>query len=374
MSNLHPLASMRLLRFRQMFAAAGVMLGLPLFVAAQTAGTDPVGFMTIPVNAAGAPGGKAISFRSLGLARPVDFQGIASAVSANPVNSPTPDSISITSPGWTANQFDGANGKYYVELVGTAGTAGVGTTYDIVSTTLTTNPTTQVVTGTLTLAQRLADNVAGTPAFRIRKHWTIADAFGATNDKGLAGGTATTADIIQVAAGATLLKYYYNTAAAGWRVGTDTATDVGGTVLYPDDGLVFIRQGANAAQATQVVVMGAVKTGQSSFPVVPGQNFLANPYAAPMTLASSNLYTTNPATGLAAGFATTADQVLIYNGTTYDTYYYSAGGTPGVGWRKVTGGTADASATPIPAGSSFVVKRINPGSFNWVSPQHPVSF
>jgi uncharacterized protein (TIGR02597 family) len=351
-----------------------MLLGLSSLAGAQTATTEPVGFMTLPVNAAGAAGAKAMSFRALGLARPVDFQGVASAVSVNPLNSQTPDSISATSPGWTANQFNGANGKYYVELLGATGVAGAGTTYDIVSTTVSTDPNTFVVTGTLTLAQRLADNVSGTPTFRIRKHWTLADAFGATNDKGLAGGTFTTADLIQVYTGGAYLKYYYNTAAPGWRLGTDTTTDVGGTVIYPDDGLVIIRQGTNTTQATQVVLMGTVKTGQTSFPVVPGQNFLANPYAGPMTLASSNLYTGDPAAGLAGGFATTADQVLIYNGATYDTYYYSAGGSPGTGWRKVNGGTADASATPIPAGSSFVVKRVNPGSFNWVSPQHPASF
>jgi hypothetical protein len=365
---------MKPLFFRPLAATAVVLLGLSLCAGAQTATTDPVGFMTLPVSAAGATGAKALSFRALGLTRPVDFQGVASAVSVNPLNSQTPDSISATSPGWVTNQFNGANGKYYVELLGAAGIAGAGTTYDILSTTVAFDSNTQVITGTLTLAQRLADNVSGTPGFRIRKHWTIADVFGATNNQGLAGGTYTTADLIQVYSGGTYLKYYYNTAAAGWRQGTDPTTDVAGTVLYPDDGLVIIRQGANTTQTTQVVLTGAVKTGQTSFPIVPGQNFLANPYAGPMTLASSNLYTNDPATGLAAGFATTADQVLIYNGATYDTYYYSAGGSPGTGWRKVTGGAADASATPIPAGYSFVVRRVNPGSFNWVSPQHPASF
>jgi uncharacterized protein (TIGR02597 family) len=355
-------------------AVAAVLLSLSVCAGAQTVTTDPVGFMTLPVNAAGAAGAKAMSFRALGLARPVDFQGVASAVSVNPLNSPTPDSISATNPGWTANQFNGANGKYYVELLGVAGAPGVGTTYDIASTTISIDPNTSVVTGTITLAQRLADNVSGTPTFRIRKHWTIADAFGAANDKGLAGGTATTADIIQIYTGGTYLKYYYNTAAAGWRQGTDTTTDVGGTVLYPDDGLVIFRQGANTTQSTQVVLLGAVKTGQTSFPVVPGQNFLANPYAGPMTLGSSNLYTGDSTTGLAAGFASTADQVLIYTGTAYDTYYYSAGGSPGAGWRKVNGGAVDAIATPIPSGSCFIVRRISPGSFNWVSPQHPASF
>src|SRR3954465_4732152 len=97
---------------------AAVLLGLTPSAGAQTVSTDPVGFMTLPVNAAGAAGGKAISFRALGLARPVEAQGIASAISGNPLNSPTPDSISVTSPGWTTNQFNGANGKYYVELTG----------------------------------------------------------------------------------------------------------------------------------------------------------------------------------------------------------------------------------------------------------------
>ncbi len=359
--------------FGRLVAGAAVLLGLAVFGGAQTATTDPVGFMTLPVNAAGTSG-KAMSFRSLGLARPVEFQGVASSVSVNALNSPTPDSISITSPGWTANQFNGANGKYYVELVGTAGAAAVGTTYDITATTLATDANTQVVTGTITLAQRLADTVPATPSFRIRKHWTIADAFGAANDKGLAGGTSVTADIIQVYTAGTFFKYYYNTAVSGWRQGTDTTTDVSGTVLYPDDGLLFIRQGPNAIQSTQVVVMGAVKTGQSSFPIVTGQNLLTNPYAGPMTLGSSNLYTGDPTTGLAAGYPSTADQVLIYNGATYDKYYFSSGGSPGVGWRMVTGGTADASATPIPAGSSFFLKRVSPAAFNWVSPQHPASF
>src|SRR3954466_6893544 len=100
---------MKTLRCRPLPVLAGALLTLALHAAAQTATTDPVGFMTIPVSAAGAPGGKGMSFRSLGLTRPVDFQGVASAVSVNALNSPTPDSISVANPGWTADQFNGAN-------------------------------------------------------------------------------------------------------------------------------------------------------------------------------------------------------------------------------------------------------------------------
>jgi hypothetical protein len=372
-----------MLRFSLRVSATAIVLcGLSIGGDAQTEASDPVGFMTLTVPAA-APGGRAMSFRSLGLTRSVEFQGVASAVSVNPLNSPTPDSISAANPGWTANQFNGTNGRYYVELVGPTGAAGVGTTYDIASTVLTTDPNTLVITGTLTLAQRLADNVAGTPTFCIRKHWTIADAFGATNDKGLAGGSETTADLIEVyntgsyvngvfVPGA-FVKYYYDTAAIGWRQTTDPATDVAGTVLYPDDGLLIFRQGTNTTLPTQVVLVGAVKLGQTSSPIVAGQNDPVNPYAGPMTLASSNLYTGDPATGLQGGFATTADQVWIYNGVNYDIYYYSLGGSPGVGWRHVTGSTTDMSGTPIQVGTSFILKRINSASFNWVSPQHPAS-
>src|SRR3954470_13832729 len=94
-------------RFRAITAA---LLGLSMCAGAQTVSTDPVGFMTLPVNAAGAAGARAMSFRALGLARPVDFQGVASSVSINALNSQTPDSISATNPGWTTDQFNGANG------------------------------------------------------------------------------------------------------------------------------------------------------------------------------------------------------------------------------------------------------------------------
>jgi hypothetical protein len=104
-----------------------------------------------------------------------------------------------------------------------------------------------------------------------------------------------------------------------------------------------------------------------------GLNIVGNPYAAPMTLGTSNLFTGNPATGVASGTATSADEVRVFNGLTYDTYYYSDGGLVGAGWRKQGSNpaNADQGATPIPVGVAILVSRKAPGDFNWVSPQHP---
>jgi len=323
----------------------------------QLANSEAVGFITLPINGAAAGGQTALSFRSLGVARPIEFRGAATSDVT-----PGSSQITCTTASWTADRFNGTNGKYYLEIVGPAGTPGAGTMYDIV--------TTNALTHTLTLDQSLSNAVTGKPSFRIRKHWTLGSVFGLANEGGLTGGFATTADVVMVYSGGLYTRYYYSLAAGqiGWRKGTDTATDQSGTVLYPDDGLLISRQDTSA---TQVVLKGAVKTGQTSFPVLAGLNILGNPYAAPMTLAASNLYLGDGATGLTAGFATTADLVLIYNGTRYETYYYSAGGTPGVGWRKVAGDGSDQGATQIPVGTAFIVQRKNGGAFNWVIPQFP---
>jgi hypothetical protein len=90
-----------------------------------------------------------------------------------------------------------------------------------------------------------------------------------------------------------------------------------------------------------------------------------------MTLASSALHTGSTNTGIAAGSLITADQILVWNGSYYDTYYYQASGLGGVGWRKVGDLVADASSTSIPAGSSIILRRLAGSPFEWKVPAHP---
>jgi uncharacterized protein (TIGR02597 family) len=338
-----------------MLLAAGILLTSVASTLSQTtATTDPVGFITWNIQGNGGGGSAAISFAGLGMTRAVEYQGSAETVGTNTVvdNEAT----------WTDNQFNGANGAYYLEI--TSG-ANAGSTYDI--------QTTTAGTKTITLSQNLAAGTTAPVTFKVRKHWTIASVFGAANEGGLAGGSSTSADQVLIYTGSGYDTYYYQTSGlggTGWRKGGAPAVDASATILFPEDGLVIKR---NQAAATNVVLLGAVKTGQTSIPVASGINIVSNVCAAPMTLSSSNLYTGNSSTGVAGGTSTSADQVLIWNGTAYDTYYYQTSGLGGVGWRKGGAPAVDASSATIPVGASVVIRRQGASGFSWVVPQHPAS-
>lgn len=326
--------------------------------------TDPVGFTTISVAGNGGSGQPAYTFATLGMYNAVAFQSTTTSVGGS-------STLVDTSATWADNAYNGASGQitYYVEI--TSGT-GAGTTYDITGTT--------AATQSLTLSQPLLAGITSGATYRIRPHWTLAGVFGATNQNGLTGGTSTTADQVLVWNSSTqgYTTFYYKTSGlggTGWRSFSSPSVDASGTVLYPDDGFIIVR---NQASATSLTITGSVKTGQSVIPVPAGYTLLGNVYATSMTLASSGLYTGSSSTGVAGGTSTTADQILIWNpaSTGYDTYYYKTSGLGGTGWRAFSSPSVDASNTPIPAGAAIFVNRIGGGGtgFNWVAPQHPASF
>jgi uncharacterized protein (TIGR02597 family) len=338
-------------RFQPLAVAISALIftaALPA-LAQTTATTDPVGFITLDIAGAAAAGSTAISLKGLGLTRPVEYQGSAETAGTNTLV----DNEAV----WTDNQFNGANGAYYVEI---ASGPGAGTTYDISATT--------AATKTITLAQNLASGVTNGVTFKVRKQWTLGAVFGATNEAGLTSGNdAATSDQVQIWNGTGFSSYYFR-AGAGWRSSTDANTDAVGALIYPDDGLVVRRISAGAKN---VILMGSVKMGQSSFPVQTGMNFLSNVYAAPVTLQGSGLV----ASGLTGGpDPANADQVLLWDGTGYKGFYYqelppAQGGT---GWRSSGDSVADAGSTPIPVGAAVVIKRKG-AAFDWKIPQHPAS-
>lgn len=318
-----------------------------------------VGYDRLTLPGAGASPTR-LTFSGLSLVPNLEYAGSASSVGTN--------TITDAAAAWTTGQFEGANGAHYVEVVsinGSTTAAGVGTTYTI---TATTGP------GTLTLAKDLAQGVTAPLVYRIRKHWTLASVFGATNSAGLQGGTPVTADHVQVWNGSGYDVYYYQTSGiggTGWRKVGDQTTDASGTVIAPGNSLITKRGASGSATIT---LTGTVKTGSTNAAIAQGYNFVPNPNAVSMTLTNCGLYTGNASTGLAGGSATEADQVLIWNGAGYDSYYYQTAGIGGTGWRKSGDQTTDAGATVIASGTSFIVRRVNAGSFNWSIPQFPASF
>jgi hypothetical protein len=124
-----------------------------------------------------------------------------------------------------------------------------------------------------------------------------------------------------------------------------------------------------------VLLTGAVKTGQTSFPITQGLTIATNPYPVNMTLNSSGLWTNNVNTGVSGGSATTADQVSVWNGNGYDTYYYQTSGLGGIGWRlNGQNSTPVGDTALLPSGAAILIQRKNATPFNWVLPQHPTSY
>ncbi len=332
-------------------AATVALIAVPAF-AQTTATTDPVGFTTMVIAAASASD-PSYTFGGVGLTRAVSYQGSAETATGGA------STLVDNEANWTDNQFNGAASAvtHYVEI--TSGAA-AGTTYDIVATSDAAN--------SLTLAQPLAASVAAGVTFRVRQHWTIGSVFGPANESGLQGGSASTADQILIYNGTGYDSYFYRTAGTpGWRIVGDNATPRDGVLIYPDDGIILKR---NVATVVNVTLMGAVKLGQSSYAVLSGNNFIANPCASPMTLLSCGIYTGNSATGLLGGSAGTADKVLTWNGSGYNSYFWRTAGTPG--WRLVGDNTTDVGSTVIPINSNVIVQRAG-AAFNWVIPQHPAS-
>ena len=119
------------------------------------------------------------------------------------------------------------------------------------------------------MAQNLAGGVTAGVTFKIRKHWTIASVFGANDESGLAGGNSRTADQIVLYNGTGYDIYFYQNGDAqignGWRNVSDLISPMrAATPIYPEQGILIKRK---QATAVNVVLMGAVKAGQTSFPI-----------------------------------------------------------------------------------------------------------
>ncbi len=334
---------------------------LPLGLIAQVnTYSSVVGFDTINVGGSGGSGTK-LTFAATEFVPVVKRSGTATSIGS--------DTLTDTSAAWLDDQYNGANGSHYIEITsvnGSTSAAGVGTTRTISATT--------AATHTLALSAALPAGLAAPIGYKVMKHWTLSDIFGSTNTTGIQGGTAISADQIQLWDGTSYASYYYQTSGiggTGWRKVGDQSTDASGAIIRPDQS-VIVKRGQSTGM--KIVVSGLVKTGPTSVKIVSGFNFVPNPYSKAMTLASCGLYTGSSTTGIASGNLTTADQVLIWIGTGYQTYYYQTSGIGGTGWRKIGDQSTDASTTSIEPGTSIIVRRFASDGFTWTIPQHPSSF
>jgi uncharacterized protein (TIGR02597 family) len=304
--------------------------------------TNPVGFLTISL----ATGNNFVGF---------SLQPSAVFAGAFTVSSTDRTRIFLTNATLTDDQFNGAAGIHAIEVTTDGVTQGLNTL--VVDS--------NQLGAEIVLQDALPVGVADGSTIKIIKLRTIADAFGATNSAGLTAGTASTADLILVPNASGYDQYYYSPGGLvglGWRqVGQGNANraNVG---FYPTDGFLIL-----AKSSKSIVITGEVKSTKTTVVLENGNNILANlcvlnaggssPSAQGRTLANSGLYTGNTSTGLLGGTSTTADLVLIWNGSGYSQFFYSTGGLVGIGWRQIGSGNADTSATALPEGAFMVLRR-----------------
>jgi uncharacterized protein (TIGR02597 family) len=310
------------------------------------------GFYTFQIWGSDVPSTPALSFVGLGLTRPVVYRGRLDNFGSGMVT----DSHAQ----WSDGQFEGANGPHYIEL--TSGQY-AGLTADIA--------TCSGTTRTLALSVDLSPLLSGGEAYCIRPCWTLASVFGPNDEAGLGGGSSVTADEILVLDTCTGVysSYYYKTAGlggTGWRSTTSPFTDQSNARISLGQGILVQRKQPGDIS---LKLFGTVKAGNTLLPVAPGLNIVANIAPTGMMLGNSGLYTGDSGTGLAGGSLTSADQVLLFDGVTYQTYYYKTTGLGGTGWRSASGSSLDASDTIIPPGGAVLIQRATsrPG-FYWKVP------
>ncbi len=343
--------------------------------------TDPVGIIELSVPAGGSVNSPKIALISPTLTQPIKWQGTISAVSSSTQGLITTTTITVDGVQWAANDFNGANGSHYVEIVSTAIPAHSGALAQITATAVA-STTSSITTEDLRTFAGVGDTI------RIRKDVTIADIFGATNSAGLlASDDPTTGDEVYVYDGSSSAAYFYFTGApptypAGWydsafQLAPGTAEKV---VIGPHQGVVIKRK---AAAGISIAFAGSVKKGNTLFPVVSGANgavgvnVLGTVSARGFTLNDSGLYTGNPATGVKpSDDPTTADELIIYTANSQTSYFYYNGGQGyASGWYDSAFSTTSpiGAAVTIAPGSAFVLKRKGGVNFNWALPS-PTSF
>ena len=190
--------------------------------------------------------------------------------------------------------------------------------------------------------------VANGASYTIRPSATLASVFGLNGETLTAGffGPAG-ADQIQLFNGVSFDSFYYDSGSAAWQDVTapfGAAIDPLSVDLVYVDGIVI-----NGAGSSELVVAGDLKADTSEVTLVPGSNFISSVGPVGQTLLTA--YGAD-APGLSQGFfgPAGADQIQIFNGVSFDSFYYDSGSAA---WQDVTapfGAAVDPSTVTLPSG------------------------
>lgn len=308
--------------------------------------TAPVGFTRHPIR----PGAQTLA---LSLVNP--------AVVTGTVERNGPATFTLDTAGAPLSALLDESRSYYLEIEAGPVAALVGERFEI-------DVASTRASGESALALRSASgNTAAFPlpaggfaGFRatIRRHLTLGQVFGC----GASCPLESSADFARAdqvllfdrAAGAFTTYYLHRTreGACEWRqVGSAGRKD--DTVIPPGAGVFFRRNGTAPIDWT---VLGGVRTNDFVLPLAAGYNFVSLPLAGIAVPLRSILSSANGF--VSAADVAGADQLLVFNGAAYDTYFLHRAEDGAEAWRKVGAVSAmsDATGELLAAGSVFIRK------------------
>lgn len=314
---------------------------------AQTAVTDPVGYITHTINPA--IGGKADTLIAPALVNKNEFAGTTAAAAAGTNTLTFAGGVPV-----------GLSTGYYIEI--TAGPQ-EGWWSTIAA------PTTATV---VTITDTVPAAAAGNLNIVIRKHTTLNDFFGAGNSANLDSGTTLDdADEVQTLNPTTgaITGYFYasavdtgDPATAGWYTGAGGAA--GNVAIEPG---VAVQVRHKLPTTLSLVSVGYVKVTKTQVDLVQGDNWVTPMRATGVTLANSGLNTGVITTGVDQGTSLDdADELQFLNADQSITAYFAASPDVGNGW--FTGAGSDANAVNITEPIGVIVRRKVTSPAIWTVP------
>lgn len=341
-------------RFNTLVLAAASIALSAGSLPAQTATTDPVGFMTDSLLS------NSDTHISLPLIRPPAFVGGIQSVAGN--------TITVAGNPWTAGQFvyaAGSQPNHYYALIGPATVANPkeGHHYPIVSNTANTI--------TVDLGP---DNLTGIPAnaqVSIIPNWSLKTLFPATDANVSFTPTTSTAqyktqvrvpDVSASGINLPYTTYFYSDNAApgqvGWRLEGDNTTDRGDDPLLPDSHIVV--RNINGAPTLPLVNLGSVLLKKFTTPLLTSTTTQQDNPAGLLRPLDVSLNATG--LNIADGSFGPNDQLLLFNNAQVGinkapSVIYTQVNVPNGPWRRVGDANTDRGSDIIPAGVGFIVRK-----------------
>jgi len=194
------------------------------------------------------------------------------------------------------------------------------------------------------LEERLQSTLQSVPdlsgyQMELREHVVLNSVFNKANFSG--GGNVGSADQLLIFNGTIYETYYLFQSGAIkiWlRIGAGFATQ-DEKPLYPNQGILFKRK--TGQPAVPIILKGKVRSNPFVQPLIQGFNLISEGF--PISISPTDRDAA-PGDFTGASGIGDADQVSIYNGTTYDTYYLFNISTFTL-WRKLNGGFTDYTDT-----------------------------